>query len=170
MSRTRTPINASFQCELSLNQVKISRSGVCRRFIVNAAPASNQHLPINRPSPRLRLYQKDEHTESSPDAVLLVGRVVLRELLQQRHLLLCGLAHGVVVADHLERYLRGASGRRRPRSITQDVSTDVPKRSTNTQRTGRVGGSLIASILRESSPKTERCIVAAYMFDLDRKR
>lgn len=50
---------------------------------------------------------------TSPNAMLLVGRVVLGQLLQQRHLLLRSLAHGVVVTDHLQRHLRAPTRRRR---------------------------------------------------------
>ena len=57
--------------------------------------------------------------------MLLVEWVVLRELLQEGDLRRRGLAHGVVVADHLEGHLRGrgCAPRTRPTMITPSPSS-----------------------------------------------
>ena len=51
------------------------------------------------------IFSGGELLAHSPNTVLPVGRVVLCQLLQEGYLLLSGLAHGVIVADHFQCHL-----------------------------------------------------------------
>lgn len=61
--------------------------------------------------------------------MLPIRRVVLGQLLQQGNLLLSGLTHGIVVANHLQGNLRGSPNRRRtrPSTHTTNNTTKMPQ-------------------------------------------
>ena len=81
-------------------------------------------------------HSREHLLQYSPNAVLPVGRVVLGQLFQEGYLLLSGLAHGVVVADHFQGHLRRSSNGRWARSShLQHTQTDKP---TNKNKTNSV--------------------------------